>query len=68
MRFESKRKTHLALAEDEGVRIVRDGLLEVLDLLLVEPGHFGLGELADVLKVLPGIEHLALCLIPKDKS
>lgn len=60
--------THDTLASGERVGKVLESLLEVVDLLLVEPCHLGLGQLRHVVEVVSGVEHLAFGLVAKDDA
>ena len=66
-RLSEEKAPYLALPQKHSLDVVLDRLLEVLDLLLVEPGHLSLSELADILKILLRIQRLSLSLVPETR-
>lgn len=60
--------TNLALSLGKRVGIVFERLFEIVHLVAVEASHLGLGELGNVVKVVPCVEHLALGLVVKDEA
>lgn len=63
-----KHVTDLSLTHGHTISIILNGLLKVLNLLLIEPRHFCSSELAHVFEILFGVNHLTFGLVTKSEA